>query len=80
MYCSCFSGCYIISNNIRINVVRPGIIKKKTENDKHSKEKANISPIDRFGLPEEVADTVVFLLSDKSSYISGEIISVSGGY
>ena len=70
----------IISNNIRINVVRPGIIKKKTENDKYSKEKANISPIDRFGLPEEVADTVLFLLSDKSSYISGEIISVSGGY
>lgn len=70
----------VISNNIRINVVRPGIIKKKTENDKHSKEKANISPIDRFGLPEEVADTVIFLLSDKSSYISGEIISVSGGY
>ena len=69
----------IISNNIRINVVRPGII-KKTENDKYSKEKANISPIDRFGLPEEVADTVLFLLSDKSSYISGEIISVSGGY
>ena len=69
----------IISNNIRINVVRPGII-KKNENDKYSKEKANISPIDRFGLPEEVADTVLFLLSDKSSYISGEIISVSGGY
>ena len=34
----------------------------------------------RFGLPEEVADSVIFLLSEKSSYISGEIISVSGGY
>ena len=71
----------VISNNIRINVVRPGIInKKKTKIDKYLKEKINILPMKRFGLPEEVADSVIFLLSEKSSYISGEIISVSGGY
>ncbi len=69
----------VISNNIRINVVRPGIIKNK-KIDEHVKEKINISPINRFGLPEEVAESVIFLLSEKSSYISGEIISVSGGY
>ena len=71
----------VISNNIRINVVRPGIIKNKNKKtNRHTKKKVKISPINRFGLPEEVADSVIFLLSERSSYISGEIISVSGGY
>ena len=36
-------------------------------------------PLNRFGSPEEVAEVVCFLASEKSSYITGEVISVNGG-
>jgi 3-oxoacyl-[acyl-carrier protein] reductase len=36
-------------------------------------------PLGRMGLPEEVAETVAFLASDDSAYITGEVITVGGG-
>lgn len=36
-------------------------------------------PLNRFGQPKEVAEAVAFLLSDHSSYITGEILKVNGG-
>ncbi len=36
-------------------------------------------PLSRFGKPSEIADAVAFLLSDHSSYITGEILKVNGG-
>jgi 3-oxoacyl-[acyl-carrier protein] reductase len=35
--------------------------------------------MNRFGTPEEVAEVVGFLASDKASYITGEVVSVNGG-
>jgi 3-oxoacyl-[acyl-carrier protein] reductase len=65
--------------NITVNAVAPGFI--RTDMTKHLDEsqfKALI-PLNRFGEPEEVAEVVAFLASDKASYITGEVISVNGG-
>ena len=38
-----------------------------------------VTPLGRLGLPEEVANAILFLLSDEASYISGHTLAVSGG-
>ncbi len=65
--------------HVTVNAVAPGYIKTKmTENLDESQLKKFI-PLNRFGLPDEVAEVVEFLASDRSSYITGEVISVNGG-
>jgi 3-oxoacyl-[acyl-carrier protein] reductase len=39
----------------------------------------NLIPLGRFGQPEEVAEAVAFLVSDKAAYITGQVIHVNGG-
>jgi 3-oxoacyl-[acyl-carrier protein] reductase len=68
--------------NIRVNAVAPGYIRTPmTESVPEKVEKYIIGqiPLRRAGEPEEIANTVAFLCSDMSSYITGQIISVSGG-
>lgn len=69
------------SRNIRCNAIAPGFIATEMteELDDKTKEQflANI-PLKRYGTAEEVADLCVFLLSDKSTYISGQAISICG--
>lgn len=64
---------------IRINTVSPGV----TDTDMIASIKENfdmsIIPMGRFGMPEELADAVAFLLSERASYISGANLRVSGG-
>lgn len=65
--------------NVTVNAVAPGFIKTDmVEGIDESQAKAMI-PLGRFGKPEEVAEVVAFLASEKSSYITGEVISVNGG-
>jgi 3-oxoacyl-[acyl-carrier protein] reductase len=47
--------------------------------DLNEAELKNLIPLNRFGLPEEVAEVVCFLASEKASYITGEVISINGG-
>jgi 3-oxoacyl-[acyl-carrier protein] reductase len=67
---------------IRANGVAPGVI--RTEMLASSSEEVNRRfleriPMNRFGTPEEVADAVHFLVSEASTYITGEILDVNGG-
>lgn len=67
--------------NIRVNAVAPGFI--ETDMTARLSEEVKQKAVEhialkRFGKPEEVAEVVAFLISPKSSYISGEIIEVSG--
>lgn len=65
---------------IRVNSVAPGAI----DTDMNTPEQMNIAPyftpISRAGLPEDVAKVVYFLASDEASFISGENITIDGGY
>jgi len=65
--------------NITVNCVAPGFIKTDMTKDLYEKEHKRLIPMARFGKPEEVAEAVAFLASEKASYITGEVISVNGG-
>ena len=68
--------------NIKVNCVSPGYINTEMTN-KINDEYKNILksriPLDRFGEPNDVANSVIFLCSDLSDYITGETIHVNGG-
>jgi 3-oxoacyl-[acyl-carrier protein] reductase len=67
---------------IRYNAITPGFIvtdmTRELSNEVKEKYTKNI-PLNRFGTAREVADSVAFLLSDHSTYITGEILKVNGG-
>jgi 3-oxoacyl-[acyl-carrier protein] reductase len=64
---------------ITVNAVAPGFIKTDMTGDLNENELKTMIPVRRFGLPEEVAHTVGFLVSEGAAYITGEVISVNGG-
>jgi len=72
------------SKNIRSNSILPGPIdtpmqKRWGENPNAKKNLAKIIPLKRVGKPENISDTVLFLLSEQSSFITGTEIIVDGG-
>jgi NAD(P)-dependent dehydrogenase (short-subunit alcohol dehydrogenase family) len=75
----------VITNNIRVNAVSPGLIfagvgeKLKNNSPELFEQMENRIPIKRAGKPEEVSYTVLFLLSEASSFIVGQSIYVDGG-
>ena len=65
---------------IRVNAVAPGFIETDMlENLQKKDEIMKYIPLGRFGKPEEVAEVVLFLVSDRSSYLTGQVIKVDGG-
>ena len=75
-----------VKQGIRVNAVCPGVIKtpmvdrftgKKKEVEKQFE---NMEPIGRMGQPEEVAEAVIWLCSDSSSFVTGHSMAVDGGW
>ncbi|MDX1277512.1 3-oxoacyl-ACP reductase FabG [Oceanihabitans sediminis] len=69
----------VAKRNITVNAVAPGFIKSDMTADLDEKELKKLIPANRFGEAQEVADLVSFLVSKKSSYITGEVININGG-
>jgi 3-oxoacyl-[acyl-carrier protein] reductase len=69
----------VAKKNITVNAVAPGFIYSDMTKDLNEAEHKALIPMGRFGKPEEVADVVSFLASEKASYITGQVISVNGG-
>ena len=70
-------------NNIRVNAVAPGVIdtdmnKNITEDIKN--ELIEKTPLARLGRPIDIANAVLFLVSDNASFITGQVLEVTGGF
>jgi len=72
----------VATRGITANVVAPGYITTATSADITDKQRDTVMtwiPQGRFGEPDEVAPTIVFLTTDEAQYITGDIIRVDGG-
>lgn len=70
------------SRNITVNAVAPGFIVTDMTDKLPSERKESvlaIIPLQRFGEPEDVAELVAFLASEKAGYITGQVICIDGG-
>ncbi|NLF12380.1 MAG: SDR family oxidoreductase, partial [Anaerolineaceae bacterium] len=74
-------ACEMAPHGIRVNAVAPGWIATKTLKAKSDRWKRAIEeiPVGRLGTPEDVAEAVLFLVSDVAGYITGEVLDVNGG-
>lgn len=75
--------------NIRVNVVAPGLtatpiieasFQRNADPEAYRREREAQIPLQRLATPDEVADAVLFLASSESSYITGAVLPVDGGY
>jgi 3-oxoacyl-[acyl-carrier protein] reductase len=72
----------LATRNITVNAIAPGYIKTDMTDQLSEEQKDRILsrvPLGRFGLPEDVANMVNFLISDKADYITGQVFRIDGG-
>ncbi|MEO1600035.1 MAG: SDR family NAD(P)-dependent oxidoreductase [Pseudomonadota bacterium] len=77
-------ACELGEHGIRVNCVCPGPVRTKLAMAVHSEEIVNAYhdaiPLNRYGSEDEIARVIAFLASDAASYVTGQIISVDGGF
>jgi 3-oxoacyl-[acyl-carrier protein] reductase len=72
----------LAGRNVRVNAVAPGFIESKMTEvlpDDIRQQMLAAIPMNRFGVPQDVARVVVFLASEASSYMTGQVLTISGG-
>lgn len=74
----------LASKKITVNAIAPGAIEtpgaSEVSTEESKKQTIAMVPLSRMGQPEDIADAVVFLASEKASYITGQTIIVDGGW
>jgi len=71
------------ASGVRVNCVAPGVIDTKMNahlDEESMKELCDTASLGRIGTPEETAEAVYFLASEKASYITGQVLTVDGGF
>lgn len=69
-------------SGIRINCIAPGVIDTPMNSSLDADTRASLcdmTPLGRFGTPEEIAEAASFLVSDRASFITGQVLSPNGG-
>lgn len=74
-----------LAPEVRVNAIAPGPIVANWEDDweipkEHIDEALEMTPLGRMGMPEEIAETVLYLASDGGGYTTGQVLEVSGGW
>ena len=70
-------------SNIRVNCVAPGIIKTDMLNEFSKEDLAELAeetPLGKLGTPKDIAEAVSFLVSEKATFITGQVLSPNGGF
>ncbi|MBR2612280.1 MAG: SDR family oxidoreductase, partial [Clostridia bacterium] len=70
-------------SGIRVNAIAPGVIATEMNRMLSEEDLASLAdetPLCRIGTPEEIARAIYFLASDEGSFITGEVLNVSGGF
>jgi len=71
-----------VGPEIRVNILAPGFIETAFGKDADERFRAKVvakTPLGRWGVPEDLAGAAVFLASDASAYMTGQMIMVNGG-
>ena len=71
------------NKKIRVNSVAPGWVltpMTEGEGEEFLNKVAALNPLGRIAKPEDVANLIQFLLSEKADYLNGQVISLEGGY
>lgn len=73
----------VAPSNIRVNSIAPGVINTDMLSE-YNEDEIDVlveeTPLMRLGTPEDIANCAIFLASDKSSFITGQVISPNGGF
>ena len=69
----------LAKRKITVNCVAPGVIETDMTENIYADEAKKMIPMGAFGKPEDIANTVAFLMSNDASYITRQVISVNGG-
>ena len=75
-------GQEVASRNITLNCIAPGFIQTPMTdvlNEKQTEAMLQRIPAGRYGTPDEVASTAVFLASNEAAYVTGQTVHVNGG-
>jgi 3-oxoacyl-[acyl-carrier protein] reductase len=70
-------------NGVRVNAIAPGAVETPMMSQFSEEDKQLLQyeiPMGRLGVPDEIANGVKFLLSNESSYITGQVLSINGGW